>query len=103
MYAGSIIEHGSAKDIFHTPAHPYTIGLLASVPRFDKSRKNKLVAISGQPPDLIENPKACAFKPRCTYSQEICWQESPVLFEIGQGHFTACTLNKNGNLACKKI
>jgi oligopeptide/dipeptide ABC transporter ATP-binding protein len=103
MYAGRIIEHGSAKDIFHAPSHPYTMGLLASVPRFDKSRNNKLMAISGQPPDLINSLRACAFKPRCAYSQEICGQESPGLFETGQGHFTACILNKNGNLSCKKI
>jgi peptide/nickel transport system ATP-binding protein/oligopeptide transport system ATP-binding protein len=103
MYAGMVIEHGSAKDIFHSPAHPYTMGLLASVPRFDKSKKNKLVAISGQPPDLINSPRTCAFKPRCTYSQEDCGEESPVLSEISQGHFTSCILNKNGNLACKKI
>jgi peptide/nickel transport system ATP-binding protein/oligopeptide transport system ATP-binding protein len=100
MYAGSIVEHGSVKDIFHSPAHPYTKGLLTSVPRLDKSKKKRLEAIRGQPPDLICSPKACPFKARCNYSQEICGQESPVLVETKQDHFAACILNQNGNLLC---
>jgi peptide/nickel transport system ATP-binding protein/oligopeptide transport system ATP-binding protein len=71
MYAGKIVEHGSAKDVFHHPAHP-SAGLLASVPRLDEPKKTRLMPITGQPPDLICPPEGCAFKPRCACCESAC-------------------------------
>jgi oligopeptide/dipeptide ABC transporter ATP-binding protein len=102
MYAGKIVEHGSAKDVFHYPAHPYTAGLLASVPRLDEAKKTRLIPITGQPPDLICPPVGCAFKPRCTFCEDNCANQEHNLVEISQGHFTACPAGQNGNIAWKK-
>jgi oligopeptide/dipeptide ABC transporter ATP-binding protein len=96
MYAGRIVENGSAKDVFHQPAHPYTIGLLGSVPRLDEEKKMRLTPIEGQPPDLISPPVGCAFEPRCAYCQPECKKSPHLLIEVSPGHFTACILNKNG-------
>jgi peptide/nickel transport system ATP-binding protein/oligopeptide transport system ATP-binding protein len=101
MYAGRIVEHGTAKDVFHNPAHPYTVGLLASVPRLDEAKKTRLQPVVGQPPDLIFPPPGCAFQPRCNYCSEGCKEERPDLVEIANGHFSACTLAQNGNKAWK--
>jgi peptide/nickel transport system ATP-binding protein/oligopeptide transport system ATP-binding protein len=96
MYAGRIVEYGSVKDIFLTPAHPYTIGLLASVPRLDEPRKARLLPITGQPPDLICPPEGCAFKPRCNCCEGTCHRDSHCLVEVGPGHFTSCRLAQDG-------
>ena len=93
MYAGRIIEKGTAKEIYADPRHPYTIGLMASVPRLDQNTKEKLVPIEGQPPDLLAVPKGCAFHPRCTYAVEQCRQETPVLEPVGDKHEKACWVN----------
>jgi oligopeptide/dipeptide ABC transporter ATP-binding protein len=90
MYAGHIVEHGSAVDIYHHPYHPYTKGLLGSVPRLDEPRKMRLKPIEGQPPDLINAPKGCAFAPRCTECNDACRQTEQKLCEIAPGHFAAC-------------
>jgi oligopeptide/dipeptide ABC transporter ATP-binding protein len=90
MYAGHIVEHGSATAIYHQAAHPYTRGLLGSVPRLDEPRKMRLQPIEGQPPDLIQPPQGCTFRPRCTLAGEVCSQSSPVLVEIAPAHFVAC-------------
>ena len=72
MYAGRIVETGSAQDVYHDPRHPYTVGLLASVPRLDEPRTARLVPIEGQPPDLIAPPLGCPFHPRCSQAQDRC-------------------------------
>jgi len=91
MYAGRIIERGTARDIYTTPRHPYTLGLLASVPRLDEPRRERLAPIEGQPPDLTRLPPGCAFAPRCGYRVERCLVEVPPLSSIGDGgHVAAC-------------
>jgi oligopeptide transport system ATP-binding protein len=93
MYAGRIVEQGPAAEVYAHPRHPYTIGLLASVPRLDKPRKERLVPIDGQPPNLILLPPGCSFMPRCSHRMEICSKERPELRPLGDGHFTACWAN----------
>jgi oligopeptide/dipeptide ABC transporter ATP-binding protein len=90
MYAGRIIEQGSARDIYGDPRHPYTVGLLRSVPRLDEPRRERLVPIPGQPPDLSRLPAGCAFLPRCPYAVERCRAEAPALAPVGAGHRSAC-------------
>jgi len=89
MYAGKIIERGTAMDIYHNPKHPYTLGLLHSVPRLDEPRRVKLDPIEGQPPDLINLDTGCSFKPRCRFATEQCL-EYPPLTEVNEGHQSAC-------------
>jgi oligopeptide transport system ATP-binding protein len=93
MYAGRIVEKGTAREIYGDPRHPYTIGLMASVPRLDQDMKEKLVPIEGQPPDLLAVPRGCAFHPRCTYAIERCRQEIPILKSVTGKHETACWVN----------
>ncbi len=90
MYAGKIIEQGSALQIYHQPSHPYTLGLLKSVPRLDQPRKEKLDPIQGQPPDLTRLGAGCAFRPRCRYAVERCANEIPALEPVSEGHTSAC-------------
>ena len=90
MYAGKIVEMGLAKDIYHNPSHPYTLGLLASVPRLDQVRGTKLIPIEGQPPDLARLDEGCAFRPRCRFSTERCAQEIPELMTVSGEHRSAC-------------
>jgi len=90
MYAGRIVERGTAREIYATPRHPYTLGLLRSVPRLDEPRKAKLLPIQGQPPDLSRLPPGCAFQPRCQYAVERCLHEVPPLETIAPGHISAC-------------
>ena len=90
MYAGKIIEQGSALQIYHRPSHPYTLGLLHSVPRLDRPRQAKLDPIEGQPPDLTRLGAGCAFRPRCRFAVERCAQEIPPLETVGDGHLSAC-------------
>jgi oligopeptide transport system ATP-binding protein len=90
MYAGRIIERGSAQEIYKHPRHPYTIGLLESVPRLDEARTAKLIPIEGMPPDLINLPPGCAFRARCRHAVERCATEVPPLASVGEGHTSAC-------------
>jgi oligopeptide/dipeptide ABC transporter ATP-binding protein len=90
MYAGKIVEKGSAHDIYDNPMHPYTIGLMASVPQLDQDVKQKLVPIPGQPPNLAFVPDGCAFHPRCRYAIERCRKETPSLVYVGENHEKAC-------------
>jgi len=90
MYAGKIVEKGSAHDIYEEPMHPYTIGLMASVPQLDQDVKKKLVPIRGQPPNLANVPDGCAFHPRCNYAVERCRKETPQLIRNGENHERAC-------------
>jgi oligopeptide transport system ATP-binding protein len=95
MYAGKIVEKGTAHDIYENPLHPYTIGLMASVPRLDQDIKTKLVPIQGQPPNLANVPAGCAFHPRCNYAIERCRIETPQLVLIGEKHEKACWVDVN--------
>ena len=90
MYAGKIIERGTAKEIYGNPRHPYTIGLLKSVPRLDEERKALLEPIEGLPPDLIFLPEGCSFRARCAYAIDRCATEIPPLVEVADAHTAAC-------------
>ncbi|HEX7581574.1 MAG TPA: ABC transporter ATP-binding protein, partial [Gaiellaceae bacterium] len=90
MYAGTFVEGGTADQIFARPRHPYTLGLLESVPRLDARRRSALNPIAGQPPDMLEPPSACPFAPRCRYRLERCTVELPLLEELEPGHEAAC-------------
>ncbi|HYC66432.1 MAG TPA: ABC transporter ATP-binding protein [Reyranellaceae bacterium] len=90
MYGGRIVETARARDLYKHPRHPYTRGLMASVPRLDGDTDRPLVPIEGQPPDLASLPPGCAFAPRCRFAQEICRAERPPLVESLPGHFSAC-------------
>jgi oligopeptide/dipeptide ABC transporter ATP-binding protein len=90
MYAGKVIEHGPARDIYYTPRHPYSLGLLRSVPRLDQPRKAKLDPIGGQPPDLANLPLGCSFQPRCKFAVEKCIHEVPPLASVDAEHLSAC-------------
>jgi oligopeptide/dipeptide ABC transporter ATP-binding protein len=90
MYAGKVVERGTARDIYRRPSHPYTLGLLRSVPRLDLPRKEKLDPIDGQPPDLAHLPVGCAFRERCRFAVGRCAEETPALRPIGAGHLSAC-------------
>jgi len=91
MYAGRIIERGTARELYANPRHPYTLGLLRSVPRLDEPRRARLDPIEGQPPDLTRLPSGCAFTPRCAISVERCRVEIPPLRVVnGGGHVSAC-------------
>jgi oligopeptide/dipeptide ABC transporter ATP-binding protein len=89
MYAGHIIESAPVKQIFETPAHPYTVGLLHSIPRLDDQRGIKLTPIGGQPPDLLNPPTGCPYAPRCPKVQSRCRQERPELMPVGRGEQVA--------------
>ena len=91
MYAGRIVERGTARELYGNPRHPYTLGLLKSVPRLDVPRRQRLDPIDGQPPDLTRLPPGCAFGPRCAFRVERCAAEAPPLRPIDNGgHVTAC-------------
>ena len=90
MYAGKIVESGSAREIYGRPRHPYTLGLLRSVPRLDEARRDKLVPIEGLPPDLANIPPGCSFYPRCAYRIDRCRQEEPPLMLVDEKHYAAC-------------
>ncbi|MDP3879597.1 MAG: ABC transporter ATP-binding protein [Dehalococcoidales bacterium] len=90
MYAGQVVEHGLSRDVYKQPAHPYTAGLLASVPRLDESVRIRLKPIEGQPPDLTVFPEGCVFRPRCVYRSDDCHKGSEELTEVTAGHYSAC-------------
>ncbi len=90
MYAGKQVEYGTADEVFYEPRHPYTWGLLDSLPRHDIDEKGILMPIEGQPPSLIDVPSGCAFHPRCPYAKDICSSESPVLRAVDGEHLAAC-------------
>ena len=90
MYAGKIIESGTAHDIYHRPRHPYTLALLRSVPRMDQPRQAKLDPVEGQPPDLTRLDDGCSFRPRCRFVVDRCSEAVPPLDAVGEGHISAC-------------
>src|SRR5512134_2019568 len=90
MYAGRIIERASAEELYANPRHPYTLGLLRSVPRLDEPRRARLDPIEGQPPDLSRLPPGCAFAPRCAWRTDRCAEAVPPLAALGAEHWSAC-------------
>ena len=98
MYAGRIVESGTAEEIYHNPKHPYTLALLRSVPRMDQPRGAKLEPVDGQPPDLTKLDEGCAFRPRCRFATEACSKAQPALEEVAPGHISACFEKANVGL-----
>ena len=92
MYAGKVVETGTVRDIFYRHAHPYTEALLGSLPSADQTKKDPLTAIPGTPPDLLAPPKGCGFGARCKYCMQICKEEQPPEFTVGEGHTCSCWL-----------
>jgi oligopeptide transport system ATP-binding protein len=90
MYAGHVVEAASAEELFANPRHPYTVGLLNSIPRLDSEVKEKLDPIRGLPPDLIDLPDLCPFVPRCDFAREQCEQQNPPLMDVNAAHRSAC-------------
>ena len=96
MYAGNFIEEAGVKDLYGDPRHPYTLGLLRSVPRLDQRVKEKLIPIEGMPPDLIDVPPGCPFAPRCVYAIDRCLEENPHLETVAPRHKVACWVDITG-------
>jgi oligopeptide transport system ATP-binding protein len=90
MYGGLIIEEASVNELYANPQHPYTIGLLGSLPRVDEQERQRLFSIDGLPPTLYKKPNSCPFAPRCKWAVEHCWNENPPFGEIAPGHRIAC-------------
>jgi oligopeptide transport system ATP-binding protein len=90
MYGGCIIEESEVKDLYANPSHPYTIGLLGSLPRVDEKERTRLYSIEGAPPVLYKKPTACSFAPRCKWAMERCWKENPTLEPVSPEHRVAC-------------
>ena len=90
MYSGFIIEAATVNDLYAQPHHPYTLGLLRSIPRLDEAHRERLVPIDGLPPDLLDEPSHCPFAPRCEFVVEKCWQENPPLETVANDHLSAC-------------
>jgi len=93
MYAGYVVERARVRDLYSSPQHPYTLGLLGSLPRIDGRHSRRLTNIEGRPPDLLEEPVYCPFAPRCAYVQDVCWKENPGLRAVGDEHDIACWVN----------
>lgn len=94
MYAGKVVEQGEIFEIFKNTSHPYTIGLLKSIPKIDE-KKERLYSIQGMVPNLLELPKGCAFCNRCEKASERCKSEMPPLFQVGREHFVRCFLHES--------
>ena len=93
MYAGHIMEQGDVDDIFYDAAHPYTQGLLRSMPNLDDEKGKKLIPIEGTPVDLLDPPKGCSFGPRCEHCMKVCLTKQPPLMKVGENHLSACWLH----------
>lgn len=93
MYGGTVVESGDAREIFYNPKHPYTWGLLRSIPNPKEDIKERLKPIEGNPPDLLKPPAGCPFAPRCDYAMKICMQNRPEKLKVAEGHYSACWLN----------
>jgi peptide/nickel transport system ATP-binding protein len=94
MYAGKVVEEAPVKELFKEPLHPYTQGLLRSIPRIDTAaiQKKRLEAIPGVVPSLLNLPKGCSFEPRCPHAKPVCKDQEPVLKEVRRGHKVSCWL-----------
>jgi len=94
MYAGRVVERGTKRDLFYDPQHPYTWGLLGSIPRLDRPRVERLHTIEGSPPSLINPPEGCKFRPRCPHAFEKCFEEPPLENRVEEaGHLDRCWLD----------
>lgn len=96
MYAGQIVEQAPLHDLYHNPRHPYTIGLLQSIPRLDEQRQTRLKPIDGLPPSLVNYPQGCPFAPRCQFAIDQCHTEDPPLEPITPDHHAACWVKPAG-------
>lgn len=92
MYAGNIVETGTIDEIFYSPKHPYTWGLLKSIPKLNTEEHERLIPIEGNPVDLINPPRGCAFAPRCKHCMKICLNNVPPVYQVSEGHKTLCWL-----------
>ena len=92
MYAGKIVEQGDVNDIFYNPSHPYTEGLLRSMPRVDADDHERLIPIEGSPVDMLNPPEGCGFGARCEHCMNICLRKEPPVVDLGNGHFSKCWL-----------
>jgi oligopeptide transport system ATP-binding protein len=92
MYAGEIVEMGTVDDIFYNPQHPYTLGLLQSMPKLHENRAKPLIPIPGSPPDLAKVESGCPFAPRCPYTMKVCHYFSPVKTQMDHNHSVSCWL-----------
>ena len=99
MYAGHIVETGAVDDIFYNPLHPYTTGLLRSIPRVDAAVKERLIPIDGTPVDMLNPPSGCPFAPRCKECMRICLREYPPSADYGGGHFSSCWIRERDKAA----
>jgi oligopeptide/dipeptide ABC transporter ATP-binding protein len=97
MYGGFIVEYARVEEIFDSPQHPYTRGLLASIPRIDQDRSQRLSVIPGQPPNMTRPPRGCPFADRCNHAFERCRAENPPLTEIGSERRVACWWDVDSN------
>lgn len=95
MYAGKILEYGNTETIFYNSYHPYTWGLLKSIPNLYKKKKKDLIPIKGNPPSLLNIPNGCRFSPRCNYAKDICFREIPELKKVIGDHMSACHLSNS--------
>ncbi len=95
MYAGHVVEQGNVRDVFYHTKHPYTLGLLRSMPTLDPEHEERLIPIPGNPVNLLELPVGCPFAPRCEQCMERCWSEKPPRQEFEQGHIAYCWLNED--------
>ena len=93
MYGGFIIEESVVQELYSNPSHPYTLGLLGSLPRVDEKEHTRLFSIEGAPPVLYNKPTACPFAPRCKWAMERCWKENPTLEPVAPEHRIACWVN----------
>jgi len=108
MYAGRPVEYGDVDSVYYQPLHPYTWGLMDSLPRHDMTEKGELCPIKGQPPSLIYVPTGCAFHPRCPYAQDICRTDEPEFKVVTNGHWAACHFSgqpdfTRANAACAGV
>lgn len=90
MYSGFMVETAPVRDLYKHTSHPYTLGLLESLPKVDATGKERLIPIEGLPPDLLQEPTHCPFAPRCRYAIDKCWEENPPLLAVGPNHSSAC-------------
>ncbi len=90
MYAGFVVEEADVNDLYDSPSHPYTLALLAALPRADRRRDNHLRSIPGSPPNMLIEPRGCPFAPRCEFAIDKCGRENPALAQIGKNHSIAC-------------
>lgn len=103
MYAGRIVEQGKVDDIFYNPHHPYTMGLLRSMPNIEETSHEKLVPIDGTPVDMLNPPAGCPFGPRCEFCMNICLRENPPLIQVAEGHRASCWIYvEQAQIACER-